>query len=133
MKRPYQFIAYVQKDDVFCVRLQGPHVADHELDNLGAELGRLIDEENCRWMILHLGPEEPECLLSVLLAKLINLQRRLESLGGDLCLAQVSEFTRNIFRAAGIEKLFHFYADEAAAIHAITTPEQPNVQFDAAN
>lgn len=133
MKRPYQFIAFVPRDHVYCVRLQRPNVEDHQLDDLGAELSRLIDEENCRGMILHLGPEEPNCLLSVLLAKLINLQRRLESLGGELALAQVSDNTRNIFRAAGIEKLFRFYTDETAALHAAKAPGPPNVHFDEAN
>ena len=129
MKRPYQFIGFVQKGDVYCVRFQRPNVADNQLDDLSAELGRLLDEENCRWMILHLGPEEPECLLSVLLAKLINLQRRLEALGGELSLAEVSDDTRNIFRAAGIEKLFNFYTDEATALNAITAREQTKIHF----
>jgi hypothetical protein len=133
MKRPFQFIAFAQKDNIYCVRLQRSSVPDHHLDDLGAELARLIDEENCRWMILHLGPDEPECLLSVFLAKLINLQRRLESLGGDLSLAQVSENTRLIFRLAGIEKLFQFYENEDDALNAISAPEHADVRLDDAN
>ena len=92
------------------------------MEDLGAELGRLISEENCRKMALLLGPEEPECLISVFLAKMINLQRRLESLGGAFALAEVSDYTRNIFRVAGIERFFHFYADQAAAVQALRKP-----------
>lgn len=118
MARPYVFIDVEKPGDACCVRLRSPRVEDHHMEDLGAELARLIDEENCRHMVLNLGPEEPECLISVLLAKLINLQRRLESLGGGLALAQVSDHTRTIFRAAGIEKYFHFYPDQAAAMQA---------------
>ncbi len=121
MSRPYEFIAFERNGEVFCVRLQRPRIADHEMEDLGAELARLIDDENCRKMVLNLGPEEPECLISVLLAKLINLARRLAHLGGALALAQTSTHTRTIFRAAGIEKFFHFYPDQASALQAIAS------------
>lgn len=119
MRRPYQFIEFKPFGDVQCVRLQQSHIADHQMDDLGAELARLIDEENCRKMVLNLGPEDPDCLVSIFLAKLINLQRRLEGLGGKLSLAEVSEHTRTIFRIAGIEKLFHFYSDQQSAVQAM--------------
>src|SRR5438094_506505 len=122
MQRTYQFIRYEIKGDVFCVALQQPAVHDHEIEDFGAELGRLIDEENCRKMVLLLGPEEPECLYSVLLAKLINLQRRLESAGGRLVLAHVSANVRDLFRTAGIEKFFQFYPDQQSAQQALQTP-----------
>jgi anti-sigma B factor antagonist len=122
MQRPYQFIAFKLVGDVYCVRLQKPRVEDHQMDDLGAELARLIDEENCRKMVLNLGPEEPECLISIFLAKLINLHRRLEAMNGALTLAQASDYTRNIFRIAGIEKFFDFYPDEQSALQALTAP-----------
>jgi hypothetical protein len=122
VQRPYNFIAFSLIGDVFCVRLQKVRVEDYEMDELGAELGRLIDEENCRKMVLGLGPEEPECLISIFLAKLINLQRRLEGINGRLALTQASEHTRKIFRLAGIEKYFHFYPDEQSALQGVTEP-----------
>jgi hypothetical protein len=33
-------------------------------------------------------------------------------------LAHASDYTRNIFRIAGIEKYFHFYPDEQSALEA---------------
>ena len=122
MQRPYYYIAYELIGDVYCVRLQNPRIEDHQVDDLGAELARLIDEENCRKMVLNLGPEDSECLLSVFLAKLINLQRRLEGMSGTLTLAHASEYTRNIFRIAGIEKFFHFYPDQQSAVQALSEP-----------
>lgn len=122
MQNSYKFIAFQKNGDVLCARLQSPRVDDQHMEDLGAELARLIDEEMGRKIVICLGPEEPDCLISVFLAKLISLQRRLDALGGALALAHVSAHTRGIFRAAGIERLFHFYPDEQSATQALHAP-----------
>ena len=122
MQRPYQLIVVERDGDVLCVRLQNPRVEDHQMEDLGAELARLVDDENGRKLVVCLGPEEPDCLISVFLAKLISLQRRLGDVEGTLVLAHVSEHTRSVFRAAGLEKLFHFYPDRQSAAQALQAP-----------
>ena len=121
MPRSYQYLAIERDDDIFCVQMQRTHVEDQQMEDLSTEFARLLDEENCRKMVLVLGPEDPECLISVFLAKLINLQRKLESLGGSLALAGLSESTQTVFHAAGIQRFFHFYPDVAAAVKALKT------------
>lgn len=116
MQRAYKFISFQRQGEVFCVHLQQMRVEDHEVEELGAELARLIDEESCRKMILSLGPREPECLFSLFLAKLIGLQRRLDS---GFALAHVSADARLLFRGAGIEKFFRFYPDQQSALQAL--------------
>lgn len=118
----YQFLALERIGEVICARLKDPHVEDDDMENLGAELTRLIEDEKARKIVVSLGPEEPDCLISIFLAKLINLQRRLDTLGGALALAEVSDHTRNIFSAAGIEKLFLFYPNPALAAQALHSP-----------
>src|SRR5688572_12992432 len=120
MPRTYEYIRFERTGDVYCVSFQQPNIEDEEMQELAAELGRLIDEENCRKMVLNLGPEAPECLYSLFLAKLINLHRRLEASGGSLALAHVSDHVRGVFRAAGIEKFFHFYSDQQSAQQALS-------------
>ena len=120
MQRTYQFIDFEQHGDIFCVSFQEPYIEDQQIDDVAAEIARLLDEDNCRKMILMLGPEEPDCLLSVFLAKLINLHRRLESIGGRLALAHASDRMRSIFRVAGIEKFFHFYPDKQSALQGLS-------------
>ena len=115
MARPYEFFAIERVGEAICARLQRPRIEDHQMEDFGAELARLVDEENCRKLVLHLGPGELECLKSMLLAKLIKLQRRLDTLGGALALTEVGEETRGIFKVAGIEKYFHFYPDRACS------------------
>ena len=116
MQRPYQHVNFRQEGGVFCVRIKNKYTPEEALEQLGGELARLIDEEGCRKMVLSLGPGDFECLYSVFLAKLINLQRRLESFGGALVLAGVSENTQDVFRATGLERYFKFYPDEDAAL-----------------
>lgn len=122
MPHTYQFISFERTGDVVCVRLRSPRVEDQQMEDLGAELNRIIDEEKAHKVVVSLGPEEPDCLISVFLAKLISLKRRLDANRGVLALAHVSEHTRSIFRAAAIEKLFHFYPDQASAVQALQAP-----------
>jgi anti-anti-sigma factor len=120
MHRPLQHLAVDRQDHVFCVRLKNQRFMEDGVEEVGAELARLIDEQGCRKMVLNLGPGDLQCLFSVFLAKLVNLQRRLESHGGAMVLAQTSESTQDIFRATGLEKYFKFYPDEPSAVRALS-------------
>src|SRR5262245_52827877 len=119
MERPFQQILVERMNDVFCVRLKHQQYDEKSLEDLGAELGRLIDENGCCKLVLNLGPEDPRCLFSVFLAKLVNLQRRLQSAGGGFALAQTSECTKTTFQAAGLEKFFRFYDNQEQALQAL--------------
>jgi anti-anti-sigma factor len=120
MQRPYQHLDYQEQDGVFCVRLKGGNFHEEGLENLSAEMARLIDEEGCRKMVLSLGPGDLECLYSVFLAKLINLQRRLEGVGGSVVLSEVSTNTQDVFRATGLDRFFKFFPDQASALQSFT-------------
>ena len=119
MERPYKQIDIERHGQVRCVRLRQTHLDENELEELSAEIARLIDEEGCRKMVLNLGPEDPLCLYSVFLAKLVNLQRRLAAAGGALALAGLSDNTQHIFQVAGLQKFFTFYPDQAKAMEAL--------------
>jgi anti-anti-sigma factor len=125
MQRPFQQVDYREQDGVFCVRLKSRQLHEEGLERFSAELSRLIDEGGCRKMVLNLGPGDLECLYSVFLAKLINVQRRLDAVGGVMALAEVSPNTLDVFRATGLERHFKFYPDEADALRALTVPPRP--------
>jgi anti-anti-sigma factor len=99
--------------------LRHTHLDDDGVEQLGADLSRLVDEQGCRKMVLNLGPQEMECLYSLLLAKLIYLQRRLEANGGGLALAQVTPYVHELFEVTGLLKFFRFFPDQAAAVQAL--------------
>jgi len=119
MVRPYRYVDVDRQGGISCVRLRQTSFSEAELEELGAEIGRVVDEEGCRKLVLDLGPHDPECLYSVFLAKLINLQKRLESDGGQLALCELSTATQGIFQAAGLDKFFYFYPNRAAACQAL--------------
>ena len=126
MSRPERYIQVDRRGDVFCVRLSQQRLEEAQVYDLGAELRALVAEEGCRKLALSLGPESPECLYSVFLAKLISLQRVLREHGGELVLCQVQPAVRDIFTACGLDNVFPFVADCEAAVarwqQVISTP-----------
>lgn len=119
MERPYQYIHIERLGPAIGVRLKRRKFDDETVDRMGAELARLLDEEGCRHLILNLGPDEPECLYSVFLAKLVSLKKRLDAVGGTFALANLSPLAHDIFVAAGIEKFFTIFPDQASALQAV--------------
>jgi len=119
MERPYRQITWNRAGEVLCVRLVHKKMDEPALEEMGAELGRLIDEENARKIVLDLCLEEPLCLYSVFLAKLVTLHRRLHERSGAMALSQVSEAGMDIFDAAGLRKFFSFYPDQTSAVAAL--------------
>jgi anti-anti-sigma factor len=118
MSRPYQHLDYADHGGVFCVQIKtGLH--ENTLDAFGDEMSRLVDEEGCRKLVLCLGPGDFECLYSVFLAKLINVQRKMDAVGGTMALAELSENTQDVFRATGLDKHFKFFPDRTSAIKAL--------------
>jgi anti-anti-sigma factor len=118
MDRPYRHIKLERTGDVHCVRLRHAKLDEAALYELADELISLITEDGCRKLLLSLGPEEPQFLFSVFLAKLVTLQRRLHANGGALKLADVSADTRRIFDACRLTSLFDFVPDRAAGLAA---------------
>ena len=53
------------------------------------------------------------------LAKLVNLQRRLDSVGGHMALVDVSPNTQDVFRATGLERYFKFFPDMDSATQSL--------------
>ena len=116
MKGPEKLLKVERVGNIHCVHLNASRLEDHQMDDLGAEFAQLVDGDKARAVVLLLGPEDVDCLISVFLAKVLNLQRRLDAVGGKLALAQVNDDIREIFRIAGLEKYFRFYPDRESAI-----------------
>jgi anti-anti-sigma factor len=118
MERPYRHIEVERHGDVFWIRLRQPKLEEGALHELSEDLNTLLAADGCTKLVFSLGPEEPQCLYSIFLAKLVGLQRRLKAAGGGLKLAEVSPDTLRIFDACGLTALFTFVPDKAAAIAA---------------
>lgn len=118
MDRPYRHIAVERAGDVHCVRLTHAKLDENGLYELNDDMNQLVGEDGCTKLVLSLGPEEPQFLYSVFLAKLVGVQRKLQTKGGGLKLCDVGPDTRAIFDACRLTPLFTFYTDRAAAVAA---------------
>jgi hypothetical protein len=116
MTRPYHYIDVERRGDVFCTRLRHPQLDEPMIHELAGELRQLVIEESCRKLALSLGPDAPQCLYSVFLAKLITLQRVLNEHEGELLLCNVSPPVRSIFATCCLDQLFRFIPDFDAAV-----------------
>lgn len=116
MTRPYRYLDVEQRGDVFCVRLHRTQLDELMIHDLAGELHRLIVDDGCRKLALSLGPDAPECLYSVFLAKLITVQRELRENQGALVLCHASPPVREIFSACALDQLFEFVPDFDAAV-----------------
>jgi anti-anti-sigma regulatory factor len=120
MDYTYKYFEVEGRGPTCVVRLLPVRYDESLLDPMGAELARLLDVEGYRNIVLSLGPEDPDCLQSVFLAKLLNLKKRLEQGGGALCLTDLSEHTRHILQVVGLEKHFRCCENVEAALKSLS-------------
>jgi len=125
MTRPYHYIDVERRGEVFCTRLRKPQLDETQIHELAGELRQLVTDESCRKMALSLGPDSPQCLYSVFLAKLITLQRLLHEQEGELVLCDVSPPVRSIFATCCLDQLFRFLPNFDAAVAYWGKSEQP--------
>jgi hypothetical protein len=112
----YRHITVERRGDVFCVRLRRARLAEAELYRFADEVVELIAREGCQQLALSLGPEPPDCMYSVFLAKLIMIQRRLREQDGEMVLCEVPSVVMPIFEASKLATQFHFVPDFEAAV-----------------
>jgi anti-anti-sigma regulatory factor len=124
MTRPYHYIDVERRGDVFCTRLRQSQLDEPMIYELAGELRQLVTDESCRKLALSLGPQAPEFLYSVFLAKLITLRRVLHEQEGELVLCYVSPPVRSIFATCCLEGLFRFLPDFDAAVAYWTKEHQ---------
>jgi hypothetical protein len=116
MSRPYRYIESERRGDVCCVRIQQKRLDEPMLLDMADEVRHLVTEGGCRKMALSLGPESPECLYSMFLAKLISIQRLLHQHHGELVLCYVQPAVHDIFASCCLDQLFQFVPDFEAAV-----------------
>jgi hypothetical protein len=111
----YRHIRVERHDDVFCVRLKTTRLEETEIHQVGTELIDLCERQGCRKMALSLGPEPPDCLYSVFLAKLVSVRNALRRHGGQLVLCEVGPIAFQVFEACLLHREFAFVSDFATA------------------
>lgn len=116
MADTYRHLVVERHGDVAWARLARPRLDEHEIHEMSADLLRLGRDEGCPHIALSLGPETPECLYSVFLARLISLQRRLTEAGGGLKLCECAPQVLDILDACVLLDRFDIVADPKTAL-----------------
>jgi hypothetical protein len=127
MESSYRHLAVEVIGDVFFVALKDARLDETEVYQLADELLSLVNERGCRKMVLALGPDSPDCLYSVFIAKLLMIRRRIVELGGVIKLCSVSAHVKGVFEACQLTGYFDFLPDKAAALATlgvVSTPSQ---------
>jgi hypothetical protein len=117
----YRFIRVDREGDVFRARLRQSRLEEGEIQQVGEELGLLVTRDGCRKLALSLGPEPPDCMYSVFLAKLVGVRNLLARHAGRMVLCEVAPLTYSVFEACLLHREFTFLPDFAAAVaHFVT-------------
>jgi len=112
----YRYIVVERSGNVACVRLVKSRLDEEEVYALSRELLHLGRENGCPRIALCLGPQTPECLYSVFLARLISLQRRLNEIGGELKLCQCTPQVIGVLEACALLDYFTLVDNPADAL-----------------
>jgi hypothetical protein len=119
MERPYQYITVERHGDVYYVRLGIRRLGEMDIVEMADEVVSLIIDEGCRKLAFSLGPEPPQCMYSVFLAKLIYIRRRLKECGGCMKLCEAAPDVVHLFEACHLQDFFDFLPDRQSAIAAL--------------
>jgi hypothetical protein len=111
----YSHLLVEMLGDVALVRLRTSRLEVDEIEAFGEELATLAGEVGR--VILVLGPEPPDCLYSLFLAKLIRVRNVARRAGGELVLCELNDFTFSVFQACALDRAFVFRdsVDQAVA------------------
>jgi hypothetical protein len=115
MEYTYRYFRVERDGDVFRVRLRQTRLEEGEIHLVGEELAALVTQGGCRKLALSLGPEPPDCMYSVFLAKLVSLRNLLARHEGRMVLVDVAPITYSVFEACQLHREFTFVPDFAAA------------------
>jgi hypothetical protein len=113
---PFRHIKVERRGDVFCVRMRHTRLEENEICQFGEEVVSLCHREGCRKLALSLGPQTPDCLYSVFLAKLVSIRNTLAKVEGKMVLCEVTPVARSVFEACLLDREFVFVPDFNAAV-----------------
>jgi len=116
MESSYRHIDVTVDQDVFCVHLKQPRLEEHEVEEFGKELVSVVKGRGSRKMVFCFGPNSPQVLYSVFLAKLVVAHHHLQELKGCLILCEANEDIMGVFRACKLDSYFEFAPNRATAV-----------------
>jgi anti-sigma B factor antagonist len=103
--------------DITVVNFLDKKILDEQnIQIIGEELFRLVDDQGHRKLLLNFG--NVEYLSSAALGKLITLNKKLQQNGGRLVLCNIRPEIHEVFEITKLDKFFKIAKEEQAALQA---------------
>jgi anti-sigma B factor antagonist len=103
--------------DITVVSFLDKKILDEQnIQIIGEELFRLVDDQGYRKLLLNFG--NVEYLSSAALGKLITLNKKLQQAGGRLVLCNIRPEIHEVFEITKLDKFFKIVKEEQAALQA---------------
>ncbi len=113
----YRRLAVNEVGDVTVVCFRDQKILDDlNIQELGRELSRLVEVEDCRKLLLNFSTVE--FLSSAALGKLITLDKKVKAAEGTLKLCNIQPEIYEVFAITKLNRLFDIKEDEADALAA---------------
>jgi hypothetical protein len=113
----YRLIKVDRQEDVACIRLKKSRLDETEILQLADEVLHAASQSPRPRAALSLGgPQAPECMYSIFLAKLIAIRNALRRQEGDFVLVEAGPIAYSVFEACHLHREFAFLPDFAAAV-----------------
>jgi len=113
----YRRLDVSEVGDVTVVRFRDPKIIeDLNIQELGSEMFRLVEEEQRRKLLLNFSGVD--FLSSAALGKLITLDKKVKSHAGQLKLSNIRPEIFEVFQITKLTRLFDIRDDEAGALAA---------------
>jgi len=113
----YRRLDVSEVGDVTVVRFRDPKIIeDLNIQELGSEMFRLVEEEQRRKLLLNFSGVD--FLSSAALGKLITLDKKVKSHSGQLKLSNIRPEIFEVFQITKLTRLFDIRDDEAGALAA---------------
>lgn len=111
----YRRLDVSEVGDVTVVRFRDPKIIeDLNIQELGSEMFRLVEEEDRRKLLLNFATVD--FLSSAALGKLITLEKKVKAHGGQLKLSNIRPEIFEVFQITKLTRLFDIRDDEADAL-----------------
>jgi anti-sigma B factor antagonist len=113
----YRRLDVSEVGDVTVVRFRDPKIIeDLNIQELGSEMFRLVEEEQRRKLLLNFSGVD--FLSSAALGKLITLDKKVKAHAGQLKLSNIRPEIFEVFQITKLTRLFDIRDDEAGALAA---------------
>ncbi len=104
---------------VFLVRLRNRRLNDADLQRLDEELAELVEQADCRSLVLALGFDTLDCIYSRFLGILISTRRMILDRGGQMHLCEVGPNSLGVLKTCKLTELFEIHQDMESAAAAL--------------